>query len=285
MVTPMASLARKHEPRALSPAQFADFAVQALIDEAMLTPKPGLVDQRGSGAHRDLDLAAMLRSAESLRVTFAAMARVALAGGSDVSLRERLAMIGRHGEQEMMNATGGSNAHRGSIWALGLLIAGAAVERSGDASIIAARAAMIARHPDRFAPNPESNGARASARYGVAGARGEAMAGFPHAVEIALPALRAGRLKGLTEDAARIEALLTVMASLDDTCILHRGGRAALGLAKSGARAVLDAGGVSTEAGRDAFADLDRRMLDLGASPGGAADVLAATLFLDRIGG
>ena len=32
----------------------ADHAVAALIDEAMLTPKPGLVDLRGAGAHRDL---------------------------------------------------------------------------------------------------------------------------------------------------------------------------------------------------------------------------------------
>ena len=38
-------------------------ARQALIAEAELTPKPGLVDRRGSGAHADLSLDVMRRSA------------------------------------------------------------------------------------------------------------------------------------------------------------------------------------------------------------------------------
>ncbi|MGS6397410.1 triphosphoribosyl-dephospho-CoA synthase, partial [Enterobacter hormaechei] len=46
--------------------------------------------------------------------------------------------------------------------------------------------------------------------------------------------------------------------------------------------AVLNAGGCATLAGQQALARLDRQMLALNASPGGAADLLAATLFLDR---
>ena len=34
---------------------------------------------------------------------------------------------------------------------------------------------------------------------------------------------------------------------------------------------------------RNALAQLDQRMLSLNASPGGAADLLAATLFIDRV--
>ena len=41
-------------------------AVDALLDEARLTPKPGLVDRRGQGAHTDLDLDLMCRSARAL---------------------------------------------------------------------------------------------------------------------------------------------------------------------------------------------------------------------------
>ena len=52
---------------------------------------------------------------------------------------------------------------------------------------------------------------------------------------------------------------------------------------QDGARAVLNAGGCATAAGQQALANLDRQMLALNASPGGAADLLAATLFLDRI--
>lgn len=42
------------------PDFLAKHAVKALIDEAMLTPKPGLVDKNNSGAHKYLNL--MLQS-------------------------------------------------------------------------------------------------------------------------------------------------------------------------------------------------------------------------------
>ena len=48
------------------PYHLASIAKQALIAEAELTPKPGLVDRRGSGAHTDLSLNLMGRSAETI---------------------------------------------------------------------------------------------------------------------------------------------------------------------------------------------------------------------------
>ena len=50
-------------------------------------------------------------------------------------------------------------------------------------------------------------------------------------------------------------------------------------------REVLAAGGCASVAGRAALARLDGQMLAHNASPGGAADLLAATLFLDRVAG
>ena len=61
-------------PTALPAALLADHAVAALVDEAMLTPKPGLVDLRGRGAHRDMDWVLMCASARALHPTFAALA-------------------------------------------------------------------------------------------------------------------------------------------------------------------------------------------------------------------
>ncbi len=263
--------------------QLADEAVLALVEEAQLTPKPALVDRRGSGAHRDLDLPLMLRSAHALRPAFTRMALAARGMVAGQELRERLAAIGRHGEAEMMAATGGCNSHRGAIWALGLLIAGGVLDGRGDAAGIAGRAGAIARHADRHAPQIFSNGRRAAAKYGAGGARREAEEGFPHAVDIGLPALRSARGRGLSETVARVEALLSIMASLTDTCLLHRGGPPALETARRGAAAVLAQGGIATPAGQARFETLERDLLALNASPGGAADLLAATLFLDRL--
>jgi len=267
----------------LRAAELAERAVRALILEALLTPKPALVDQRGPGAHRDLDLAKLLRSARVLRGTFHHMALAALTSVAGVRLRERLGAAGRHGERAMLEATGGSNAHRGAIWVLGLLVAALALlgNEAAPREAVAA-AARLARLPDRHAPRHSSNGARVCREFGVAGARGEARAGFPHVIEVGLPALEAARRAGASESCARLDALLAIMSSLDDTCLLHRGGWAALAAARSGARRVLALGGSATAAGAAALLVLDAELVRRNASPGGCADLLAACLFLDQ---
>lgn len=268
-----------------SATAIADCATQALIDEACLTPKPALVDQRGSGAHRDLDLDTMLRSARSLQPAFLALARAARNQVPSQALRERLARIGRDGETAMLRATNGSNAHRGAIWIVGLLCAAAAMHPAHESARIGETAAQIAQFDDRFAPTntTSSHGARVFKRYGFAGARGEARNGFPHVIEIGLPALHRARRDGLNEQHARIDTLLAIVAKLDDTCLIHRGGINALRAAQHGAAHVLALGGIASKAGRAAFDTLDRTLLMLNASPGGAADLLAATLFLDTL--
>jgi triphosphoribosyl-dephospho-CoA synthase len=279
-----APAARTPRVREEAAERLARHAVEALIAEALLTPKPALVDQRGPGAHRDLDLARLIASARSLRAGFAAMARTASAGEVGLALREELGALGRGAEACMLAATGGSNAHRGAIWVLGLLVAARSMDRGASGlAAVTARAAALARLPDRHAGGARSHGAEACARYGVRGARGEAADGFPHVLGIALPKLRERRLAGAAEDHARLDALLAVMASLDDTCLLHRGGRAALEAAQSGARTVLGLGGTATAAGLQALLFLDAELVRRYASPGGSADLLAATLFLDGL--
>lgn len=267
------------------PTRLADHAVAALIDEVTLTPKPGLVDFRGRGAHRDLSWPLMCHSARTLHPAFAAMAAAGEGGGELLDLRERIGAIGRDGEAAMMRATGGINTHRGAIWALGLLVTAVAQARSDiHPAHIAARAGALARLPDRFAPAATGHkGEHACRAYGVGGARAQAQAGFPHVTRAALPTLRASRERGDAEDAARLNALLAVMAELDDTCVLSRGGPTALASVQDGAAGVLAAGGAGRPAGRRALRALEKHLLALDVSPGGAADLLAATLFLDRV--
>ncbi|SAK80511.1 triphosphoribosyl-dephospho-CoA synthase [Caballeronia fortuita] len=278
-------LALRDVSYALAPPLIAQCAVDALIAEARLTPKPALVDERGSGAHRDLNLDTMLRSARALHPTFLAIARAASHAEPSQALREQLARIGREGEAAMMQATGGSNAHRGAIWIVGLLSAGASMNAPGEIDAICFSAAKIACFDDRYAPiaTVKSHGARAAERFRVTGARGEAREGFAHVRRIGLPALDDARARGLAESDARLDALVAIIASLDDTCLLHRGGMPALEAAQRGARAVLDCGGVASGAGRRALHALHDALMKLNASPGGAADLLAATLFLDSL--
>jgi triphosphoribosyl-dephospho-CoA synthase len=262
----------------------ANLAVHALLEEAELTPKPALVDRRGGGAHDDMDLGMLFSSAYALHPTFGALATWAYGCAPSRRLREELAAIGRRGERAMFAVTGGINTHRGAIWALGLLTA-AAVMAPSDAppADIAALAGQVAAFPDRCAPTEASHGSLVTRRYGVSGARGEARRGFPHVVGVALPALRATREAGHPERFARLDALVALIAHVDDTCLLHRGGRPALRDAQARARAVLAVGGNATLAGRRAVRSLEMTLLRHKASPGGSADLLAAALFLDAL--
>jgi triphosphoribosyl-dephospho-CoA synthase len=266
-------------------ARLASLGRQALIAEAELTPKPGLVDRRGTGAHSDLSLAIMKCSAVAIEPYFSQMAAVSQGSYPNQGLRERLALIGRNAERAMLRATGGSNSHKGAIWILGLLISAAALldEDDASASVVAATAKKIASFEDRAAPRLVSHGEMVAKQYGVSGARGEALRGFPHVVDIALPMLHSRRTGGALESVARLDTLLSIMSRLDDTCLLYRGGEDALLTAKEGAEAVLNAGGGGTPLGKEQLKRLDRQLLEMRLSPGGSGDLLAATLFLDAI--
>ncbi len=129
------------------------------------------MDSRGNGAHQDLNLALMERSARSLQPTFHALAEQSWRRPADIALRETVGRLGREGEAQMKLATGGVNTHRGAIWALGLLVSAVAMlGGEGQSQAIADAAAALARLPDGFAPKSFSKGLRASRRWQVPGA-------------------------------------------------------------------------------------------------------------------
>ncbi|MGW6058371.1 triphosphoribosyl-dephospho-CoA synthase [Streptomyces sp. NPDC055189] len=246
--------------------RLARAAVRALVAEAGLTPRAGAV--------RD-DVTAVRWAAQALQPGFAAMAAAARRNAEPTQeLREELGFIGRSTERSMLRATGGVNTHRGCIWSLGLLLAAAALRPAAPVTEMTATAKRIATLRDRSAPRVPSPGSTVSARYGAAGARGEARAGFPH-VRRALTALRAGT--------ARPDVLLSLMSTLQDTGILYAAGPHGLRAAQAGARQVLDAGGTTTPEGAAALRSLDAELRRGELRPRGSAALLACGIFLDDV--
>lgn len=241
----------------------ASLAVKALLDEAALTPKPGLVDSDNSGAHRDMDLALMKKSALSLSAFFAEAAETGYEAGPDCA--EKLQRAGIEAEKTMLEATGGVNTHRGAIFSLGLLCAAAGARLSEQGDIFETAAATVAkiRNPER-----QSHGSRVKTAYGARGARGEAEAGFP-AVQKAVRMLRAG--------CSELTVLLTLISETEDTNVLWRGGEEGLRLLQASAGEILR----RQEPEREALTRaLDRECIRRNLSPGGAADMLACALFV-----
>ncbi|MEU9893551.1 triphosphoribosyl-dephospho-CoA synthase [Streptomyces phaeochromogenes] len=259
----------------------AHAAVTALTGHLALAPKPGLPDPRDLAARATGEDHCSLRwSAKALAPGLAAMAAAARRTGSATpDLRAELGAIGRSTEHSVALAGGG---HRGALWVLGLLVAAAALEPRATGRDLAATAKRIAAHPDRRAPRRPSRGSSVSAQYGAAGARGEARAGFPH-VRRALEALAKARSAGVPEPYARLDALMTVMSTLQDTELLYTVGPHGLRHVQAGARGVLAAGSTSTEAGRAALAAFDDDLHARAWSPRGSSGLLAGALFVDSL--
>ncbi|ULT59770.1 triphosphoribosyl-dephospho-CoA synthase [Neobacillus drentensis] len=261
--------------------ELASKAVKALIDEALLTPKPGLVDTSNSGSHSDMSIDLMLQSAQSLETTFRDIANVSYLHPVNQELRERIAFIGRLGEKEMLLATGGVNTHKGAIWAIGLLTSASAVfpEEKNPYKIMET-AGEIASFKDRYEPLLKTHGQAVKKKYRIMNAKEEAQQGFPTIRDAGLPALLRARKAGKSEQEARIESLLALMASVDDTCILHRGSWSDLVEIKRMAKEFLLWDGFETIKGRKTFNCLTEYCESRRLSPGGSADLLAAILFL-----
>ncbi len=264
-------------------------AVRALIEEARLSPKPGLVDSRGAGAHRDLSLDLMERSARSLQSTFYRLALHSWLRPADAALRQEIGRLGREGEQQMMAATGGVNTHRGAIFCLGMVCAALASchGRRIALSPAAVRAELLSSWGDALVRHAmpgaaSSHGLQAAARYAVGGAREEGALGFPAVFEVGLPRLQASLQAGRGDTHARIDALFALMAQVSDTNVYHRGAAEGAAVVKLHGQRFIDAGGTGASGWLDRALDSHAVFTGMRLSPGGAADLLAAACLVHQ---
>lgn len=102
-------------------------ALEAMLVEVSVTPKPGLVDRNNSGAHRDMSFFTFMRSAASLRSCFEGFAKSGFRAGCDglepSEIFPELRAVGLEAEGAMFRATGGINTHKGEIFSLGVMSA------------------------------------------------------------------------------------------------------------------------------------------------------------------
>jgi triphosphoribosyl-dephospho-CoA synthase len=246
--------------------------------------KPGLVSHVDAGSHSDMDADTFRRSTAAIRPYLYDLAEAGAEGRAMGHLRT----IGLQAENAMLDATGGINTHRGAIFGMGLLCAAAGARLSGRAGGAKPLGAIVAQRWGREISNGvvllHSNGQRATRRYGVGGARAEAAEGFPAVYGIGLPALHEGSVLAPGDaEAARVQACFALISALDDTNLLHRGGLSGLHFAQRAAREFLEAGGVGQAGWRDHALAVHRAFVARRLSPGGSADLLAMSLFVQAV--
>ena len=255
-------------------------AIRSLHAELCLYPKPGLVSPVDNGSHADMTAATFMRSLFSLRHYFHAIT----AAGADGAGFETLKHLAIAAERRMLDATGGVNTHRGALFSSGMLCAalgrlhaqGLCVTAPAiRATLLAEWGAALRGHA--LTNEHDSNGRQAARLHAASGAREEAVAGFPAVFEVALPTLRRTLAAGRTSDSARIDALFALMAHVSDTNVYHRGGAAGAKLVRQQARRFVERGGTAQSDWLAQALQCHAQFVERRLSPGGAADLLAAT--------
>ncbi len=243
-------------------------AVDALLEEANLSPKPGLVDSVNNGAHKDMNLDMLCRSAAVLRPYFAACLR--FGGGSDLCI-QTLQSAGILAEKVMLKETGGVNTHKGAIFAMGIYLGalGGYLVRGGD--IFLRCSELVREKASMPSVCGESHGESVRTKYNVSGALGEGLCGFLTA--------RKGAAALNESGGDALYALLKIMETIEDTNLLYRGGREALTYVHKEAARILS---LPASERKKALSVMDEECINRNISPGGAADMLALALLISK---
>ena len=267
-------------------------ALESMLIEVSVTPKPGLVDRNNSGAHRDMGFFTFMRSAASLHSCFQEFAESGvIAGINNIALSKfftNIRKIGIRAEENMFAATQGINTHKGEIFSLGLLSASAGY-LIGSKRLVNSDSVMklagkicsgLCEQDFRDARNKDydslTNGERIYLEHGITGIRGEAESGYQTVRNISLPALRKYLSEGLSLNDALAFTLIHIIAYSQDTNIISRHN---INIAKevmNTCKSLLEGNNLSIQK----LYELDEDFIARNISPGGSGDLLAVTYFL-----
>lgn len=262
--------AMEYIPVSSTPYMVADLAERALRLELDTTPKPGLVDRQDNGAHKDMDYALMSKSISALRPY---LTRLAVESAKDID-PAKIKEIGIEAEKAMLKATGGVNTHKGALFCIGLSVAAASYLASTTGSVEAySFKELVSRAASEIPSARGTHGAEAKRSFKVGGALENARAAYSELFTDWLPYYRS-----LEGDPFRChKTLLHIMTTLDDTNILHRRGAEGLAHAEAEAARLLE------DFSESGLSSLNKDFIRENISPGGSADMLSLTIFINSI--
>ena len=267
------------KPGNVSPGRhFADLRYEDFLASALAIGEPmAVAGEHGVGVTVLDAIEATARWSRSntnlgIVLLFAPLARAATLPGSDpLTLGDSKGLTLQDSVRDVLEATTIDDARQ--VYAAIRLARPGGLDRaeaqdvSGEPTMTLVEVMRLAAHRDTIA-----------SEYAV---------GFEVTFGLAVPALERARHEGLSWDDAVVETFLTILAAVPDTHVARRSGAALAADISTRARAVLAAGGVRSDAGRQALDELDRGLRDErnSGNPGTTADLTAAALFVVLLGG
>ena len=303
------------------PYLLAELAERALRMELDTPMKPGLVGPDSVGAHKDMDYGVMRKGIAAIRPFFPQMALAETPDelrqlGIDAEAAMLAATGGVNTHRGAIFALG---LALNAAWRLFVRRMESADNEQVMQRCLGEMSQSISRkslNDSELHSTAQSHGAEAVKKYGVKGARELAAEGYQALFEDWLPYYRNLQISPLAslgrndnetslgrndnktslgrndnetslgrngnapchfERSREICTLLRIMATLDDTCVIHRAGYARAQAIKA------EAGAMAEHFDMDSLKAMCERYAAEGISPGGAADMLALTIFMDSI--
>lgn len=278
--------------------QLAEYAQKSILYEAILTPKPGLVDAVNSGSHKDMNIYTFIDSSASLFKGFYLYANAGLTCMLDEKeLFKKIRNIGILVEKDMFIATNNVNTHKGINFSLGIVVAAAGYylkdmdkeqidnfkidDTSNILKIVERMTEGLVKNDFRNLDkkNKLSNGEMIYLEKGISGIREEVERGFPTIYNIALPRLRFLSNNNIIKDRILLDVLFHIMSASIDSNVINRGGFKALEFVSEQARKFIEEKIIYQENYQEKIEELNSIFIEKNISPGGAADLLSVTIF------
>lgn len=265
--------------------RIAQIAQQSLLYEVCTTPKPGLVDCRNTGSHKDMDIFTFMASSAALFPYFRRCSEIGRQTRhlTPIDVFSRLRFPGKLAEQAMYGATGGVNTHKGSIFSLGILCAAAGRLTSDKwqpetlSELCKEMTRGVVSRELEGISSASTTGEQLYVKHGISGARGQAENGYQQVLEIGLPVLQKGLSAGLDLNEAGCAALLALIAATEDTNLIRRSSLSEQKAIAEQVKVLLEENPYPSKA---VLEQLDDSFIRKNLSPGGCADLLAITYFL-----
>lgn len=290
----------KQLTKKITPQLIGEFALQALLYEAALFPKPGLVDPISCGAHEDMNYSTFVDSSNALAPFLTAYVQLGFAhDGTPFNLFEKVRTLGQRAEKAMLSKTKGINTHKGANFSFALLLSATGkimqeqalaipFSKQNTSDIFAyvkrmTKGLLAKDFADLANKKQLSYGEKLYLDHGITGIRGEAEAGYPSLNTIALPFLRQRQTHSTR--ITFLLLLLHLMATTEDSNLINRGGISAWQNVKKQAADLLDlfTADHSVNELENVLISFDQTLIQDNLSPGGAADLLALSFFFGRL--
>lgn len=292
----------KQHAKSISQKLIGDWALESLLFEVALFPKPGLVDPKSNGAHDDMNYMTFLRSCNALAPFLIDYVALGLNhDGTAIQLFKKVRLHGQQAEKTMLEHTNGINTHKGANFSFALLLSAvgkiiqtqhcsfpfSVEETTTIFEYVKAMTAELLETDFTLLERKKtlSYGEKLYLNYGITGIRGEAAAGYPTLQKIALPFLRTQMITDL--DTTFLLLLLQLMATVEDANLINRGGIDAWQSVQKYARKLLSAYPEAPSHTKfiNALTTFDQHLIEEHLSPGGSADLLALSYFFAKLEG